>query len=1065
MYRRFVEPENAAINRRIPKLTVRLFRAVLRSRGGNSPPTAEKAMNEETLFHLARAKPAAERAAFLMEACEDEALRQRVEALLRAHEESGGFLDGPASTAGPQTAVGVGENPPPPGSRLRYFGDYELLDEIARGGMGVVYKARQQSLNRLVALKMILAGHLASPADVERFQREAESAANLDHPNIVPVYEVGQHDGQHYFSMKLIDGDSLARQIGRFPAEPREAAKLVAVVAKAVHFAHQRGILHRDLKPSNILLDAQGQPHITDFGLARRVEGGTKLTQSGAIVGTPGYLAPEQARSEKALTTAADVWGLGAILYELLTGVPPFRADTVLDTILQVLERAPLRPRFLNSHCPRDLETVCLKCLQKDPHRRYASALELAEDLERWLRSEPVLARPTGRTERVLKWIRRRPAIAGLSAALAVLILVGLGLVLWQWQRAEGALGQLTEERDRAREERSKVVRQLYFNRIALADRALAGGDVRRAWEILAECAPEHRRWEWHLLRHLCRVTPHVTLSATIGDDVASYDQVAFSPDGFLVAALACLRDGSYAIVCWHADGGKELRTLRVPPRPAPQEAKMTKQNRALAWSPRSDRLAAGFFCELKAWEVQTGNAICTCRGHKVPITMASYSPDAKLLASAGASEDGKVWELKVWDASSGRELFGRRWEDSRPVQGLVFPDAFYLEAYVGGDYKLWDLATGNEMHGRPLPSLKGWADRVVFSSDARRVAAVVLDKKQLRSWLRLVVLARPDGRAIANVLAHPLPVSVEAFSRDGQRLALLYAGGGWSLDGIALRNLDSDQPNRVVLGQPRNFTSLSFGPDGKRLASASKPTMRGVEVPPEVTLWELASNAFVLRGQTAAVSCLAVSSDGTLAASGSEDGSVKVWDLRRWQEILTFSGHKDAVTSVAFTRDGSQITSTSGTNKVLWTARTGKIVRDGPGKEPPSDRVAVTPEGTRRATADTDGKVRILVSGWKEPLVVQADRVRTHALAFSPSGERLLTGGTDQDVKVWDTATGAEILRLRGHTGTVTSLVLSPDGQRLVSAGQDRTIRVWEATPVEEPSSAPSSLGPFAGE
>ena len=330
---------------------------------------------------------------------------------------------------------------PAAGTHVRYFGDFELTGEIARGGMGVVYRARQLSLNRPVALKMILAGALASADDVLRFRNEAEAAANLDHPNIVPVHEVGLHEGLTYFSMKLIDGASLAERLSEYTSDPRAAAKLLATIARAVHHAHQRGVLHRDLKPSNILIDRQGQPHVSDFGLAKRVEADVELTRSGAVVGSPPYMAPEQTTGRRgAITTATDVYGLGAVLYAMLTGRPPFRADSVLETIEQVRQREPEPPSGINHRVARDLQTVCLKCLDKDPERRYGSALELAEDLDRWLDGRPIAARRVGPTARAWLWCRRNRLVAGLSASLAVLAVLAIlgsmiGIVVLRRQR------------------------------------------------------------------------------------------------------------------------------------------------------------------------------------------------------------------------------------------------------------------------------------------------------------------------------------------------------------------------------------------------------------------------------------------------------------------------------------------------------------------------------------------------------------------------------------------------------------------------------------------------------
>ena len=319
-----------------------------------------------------------------------------------------------------------GPDSPPSGAgdlpALARFGDYEILEEIARGGMGVVYRARQISAKRFVALKMIRAGRLASPEELDRFRLEAEAAANLDHPHIVPIFEVGEHLGQLYFSMRLVEGGSLAKRLAECGRDPLGAARLLATVAQAVDHAHRQGFWHRDLKPANILLDLAGRPHVTDFGLAKRVKADVALTQSGAILGTPSYMAPEQAAGGKQpLTAAADVYSLGAVLYELLTGRPPFRAETVRETIFLVLESEPLPPGLLRPGLPADLERVCLKCLEKNPNARYPTPKALAEDLERYLRGEGVEAGRPNPIQKLARWTRREPELVSHLGGLAVM--------------------------------------------------------------------------------------------------------------------------------------------------------------------------------------------------------------------------------------------------------------------------------------------------------------------------------------------------------------------------------------------------------------------------------------------------------------------------------------------------------------------------------------------------------------------------------------------------------------------------------------------------------------------
>jgi predicted Ser/Thr protein kinase len=756
-------------------------------------------------------RPGAERAAYLDAACGDRIeLRRRVEALLVAHEraeEALGPDEGPtapatvarppdpgaateiaptqvaaprsgsrdptvALTAGPDDRAETVTRPDvrdgdglARGTPVRYFGDYEILGELGRGGMGVVYKARQVTLNRPVALKLVRLGLLADDHDLRRFRNEAEAVALLDHPGIVPVYEVGEHDGQQDFSMKLIEGTSLAGMLARYKDDPKAAARLVAESAEAVAHAHMRGILHRDLKPANLLVDREGHPHVTDFGLAKRLVEDMELTRSGAILGTPAYMSPEQANGRRgAITTATDVYGLGAVLYALLAGRAPFGGDSVMETLRAVQERPPEPPTKLNAKVPRDLNTICLKCLDKDPRRRYPTAQALADDLHAWLEDRPIMARRVGPAERTRLWCKRRPALATLLAALALSLLGGIVLSI-AYARQQAAYARQQADRARterllrleAMEQRDRNARQAYISGVNLARREWQDANPARFRDLLEatrpahEGAPDFRCFEWSYLDQLSR-TPLWTYT----DSNSLGTSLAFGPDGTWVAASLRGRDGKASdIVVLNVRTGAPIRKI----------ASRRSGFGRIAASPDGKRLAwAGDDGTILIHDADTGEERQRVLGSS-PTAMGggdvTFSPDGRLLArEMSTSVPGQSRAVvEIWDVEAGKEL------NSIPIPPYLYAVAFSPDgsrlASASSGLRIWNTSTGEVE--REIDPGEIFTD-VAYSPDGRLLAG-----STSTGWIGLWDPA--TGVRVKTLAGHRGEIHQIGFSPDGQRL------------------------------------------------------------------------------------------------------------------------------------------------------------------------------------------------------------------------------------------------------------------------------------------------------
>jgi WD40 repeat protein/tRNA A-37 threonylcarbamoyl transferase component Bud32 len=917
---------------------------------------------------LLRAHPelAAELEAFF---ADQDRMEQAVRAMAPAEAAT---LGGAGPEAEYQTLPPDDQVAPPPGSKVRYFGDYELLEEIARGGMGVVYKARQVSLNRVVALKMILAGQLASAEDVQRFRREAEAAANLDHANIVPIYEVGEHEGQHYFSMKFIEGGSLAQELGaggqgsgiRGKEEQRWAAAVLATVARAVHHAHQRGILHRDLKPGNILLDQQRQPHVTDFGLAKRVEGDQQQTRSGAIVGTPSYMAPEQARAEKVLSTAVDVYSLGAVLYELLTGQPPFRAETPLDTVLQVLEREPDRPRCINGLIDRDLETISLKCLDKDAKRRYGSAEALAEELARWLNGEPIVARPVGALERGWRWCQRSPVVAGLLAAVVLVTAVGFGLVTWKWreaylahERTEEALGEVTEAKRNTEEA---------FGKVTAAQQATN--------KALDEVAQQKNR---------------ALANQRLAEDRLVHMQVGnglrLMEEGDLFGALPW-----FVNALEEEKGGaerEEIHRMRIAAvlRYAPRLVQIQREVEFSADGRRMFTIAPDNTA--RTWDVATGQALTPSFKLDKEVSYVGFSPDGQRIVT------GCGKKLLLRDATTGKAVLEPLELDVEVTMTAFSSDGRRL--LIDG-LRVWDLVTGRafSLDSKELP---GFPFQAEFSPDGRRILTLSTLGHTARVW------DAATGKPVTPLFQHPGIVWRTAFSPDGRQIVT--GCNDIQNNTIHVWDAATGQPVFGPLKHGVGVLYVEYSPDGRHFVSASKDSTAQV--------WDAGSGQRIgppLKHNDE-VRQAVFSPDGTRVATASSDRTARVWDATTGEPATPPLQHHGQVNGVAFSPDGRRVITTAADHTArVWDAASGQLICPPFANDEKVFHATFSPDGSRIITSTETGARVWDIAGEQAQTILDQPQV---SIVFSADGRWFATSSDHQQnrvLRVWETATGKPV-------------------------------------------------------